>query len=80
MGSTAHLLKVTISCIAHDNSGFDPSEYPETASCALAYMQVKQEPAQADRLAAEFGACRFSRVSFVEDQINNQKVSFQPGR
>ena len=33
--------------------------------------QFDQESAQPYRLAAEFGACRFSRVSLVEDQIND---------
>src|SRR5208282_18155 len=35
--------------------------------------QVEQESAQTDGLAAKFGACRFRRVSLVEDQIDDQE-------
>jgi hypothetical protein len=42
--------------------------------------QFDQESAQPYRLAAEFGACRFSRVSLVEDQINDLQDSPQPRR
>jgi hypothetical protein len=42
--------------------------------------QVEPEFAQTDGLAAEFGACCFSRVSLVEDQIYDQEDSSQPRR
>ena len=39
--------------------------------------QVEQESAQTDRLAAEFGACRFGQIPFVEDQIHDLEDSSQ---
>src|ERR1700737_4720989 len=42
--------------------------------------QVEQESAQTDRLAAEFGACYFGRVSLVEDQIYDLEDSSKAAR
>jgi hypothetical protein len=43
-------------------------------------QQLKQKSAQTDSLAAKFGACRFRRVSRVEDQIDDQEDGSQPRR